>query len=625
MSETSEEFRWKAQHVPHGRLHPESAWVQQKRPSWAAPYFRCCTGETLAASELVAPRFQTIPIRRYSARQLRPAWARTVALIRQGLIDDQLHFYLHFPFCTKRCRYCNLVSRPPAGKEEIEGFVRRAQKQFRYFQETFSGMRFRSLSFGGGTPSLLSASQIQRLMAEFHLCFEMRPDAYMTTEFNPISTTEDKVRAARDAGFTRISLGVQTLDPVLLRSVDRGYQTEESVARAIGILKRAGFRNGFNADLLAGLEGQEPRDILSSFERLASWGVPTIAIQMLAPTAAYGESLRPNLGRFTQRLLEELPPLALKMGYEYMPMFDEIKPRGVLDLGYGRRDAPAAFKLDSGAATGHEEALSPFTYGSVFAMGHMALSTISGAAFYRETPQMSADFDPAAPIYEGSALDRESRTLWHALSRIDGVRQVSAHDLERGLGRRARTFLAPFLASLRKAGRIRIARGRMASRQNGEDRLPCICTVKSPWARTFVKKNMDFRHQVPLGERDQPWVVGIENVRPKRRYLFRLGELGFSISRGDGEALPTIVAELPKRIRRLFRASAKTIPETCTASRASFIVRGLKKESPRIAAESRKAARIKKAISTLEEALRTAPPDWPRRKQIKKALQELRP
>lgn len=171
----------------------------------------------------------------------------------------QTGLYLHIPFCRHRCSYCdfntyvglNDLYEPytAALAGEIAGRAGGARPPAD------------TIFFGGGTPSLLSADQLGRLIAACHTAFAMPADPETTIECNPGTVTVDGLRDLRAAGANRLSFGAQSADPAELRLLDREHGWEE-VGAAVRAARAAGFDN-VNIDLIFGL----PRQTLETWRR----------------------------------------------------------------------------------------------------------------------------------------------------------------------------------------------------------------------------------------------------------------------------------------------------------------------------------------------------------------------
>lgn len=172
--------------------------------------------------------------------------------------------YVHIPFCRAKCGYCDFASAP--GKpEEIDAFLGAlAAETARY--DALAGS-FSTLYVGGGTPSLLSPAQLERLCGIIEtLTGPVGSLRESTFEANPESLDPEKVRLLKKAGVSRVSLGLQAAQDALLRRLGRVAMTGDFL-KAWEVLRGAGFDN-LNADLMCGLPGQSAEDFKASLEFL---------------------------------------------------------------------------------------------------------------------------------------------------------------------------------------------------------------------------------------------------------------------------------------------------------------------------------------------------------------------
>ena len=159
--------------------------------------------------------------------------------------------YVHIPFCSSRCSYCDFAT-GLYQSEMAERYVSALVSEIR--SSTNVGESVDTIYFGGGTPSLLSPAQLERILSALHTSFSVEPDSEITLEINPGSATPERLRAFKELGVNRASFGAQTFDDAELAKLGRSHtaaQTLETFAE----LRRAGFTN-VSFDLIAGLPGQ---------------------------------------------------------------------------------------------------------------------------------------------------------------------------------------------------------------------------------------------------------------------------------------------------------------------------------------------------------------------------------
>ena len=162
--------------------------------------------------------------------------------------------YLHIPFCTHRCAYCDFNTY--AGLEDsIPAYVEALCQEIRAVAGSASQrLEVQTVFFGGGTPSLLTASQFEAILGSIRECFGLIPQAEVTLEANPGTLSPGYLRDLRGLGFNRISLGVQSAHPDELRQLERIHSYFDVIESVRGA-RRAGFAN-LNLDLIYGLPEQ---------------------------------------------------------------------------------------------------------------------------------------------------------------------------------------------------------------------------------------------------------------------------------------------------------------------------------------------------------------------------------
>jgi oxygen-independent coproporphyrinogen-3 oxidase len=163
----------------------------------------------------------------------------------------QAGVYIHMPFCSSRCSYCDFAT-GIYQSELAETYVRALVEEIR--SSTTAGARVDTIYFGGGTPSLLAPAQLAQILETLYDRFEIDPAAEITLEINPGSATLARLREFRDLGINRASFGAQTFDDRELAKLGRSH-TAADARRTFHDLRAAGFEN-VSFDLIAGLPGQ---------------------------------------------------------------------------------------------------------------------------------------------------------------------------------------------------------------------------------------------------------------------------------------------------------------------------------------------------------------------------------
>lgn len=157
--------------------------------------------------------------------------------------------YIHVPFCAQKCAYCAFYSEALRG-EWVERYLRAL---FREMERVATDVAPRTIFFGGGTPSLLTLGQWERVFCAMERFGWLGAEEW-TIECNPATVSLEKARLWRQAGVNRVSLGVQSFDALLLERLGRVH-TRQAVFRSFDTLRRAGFDN-INLDLMFAIPGQ---------------------------------------------------------------------------------------------------------------------------------------------------------------------------------------------------------------------------------------------------------------------------------------------------------------------------------------------------------------------------------
>jgi putative oxygen-independent coproporphyrinogen III oxidase len=175
-----------------------------------------------------------------------------------GPVPGPLGVYIHVPFCAARCGYCDFNTYVVTGGGAHRDYVTAARSELRRARAALGDRPADTVFVGGGTPSLLGADALIRLLDGVTETLGLAPDAEVTTEANPESVDPATLRALRGAGFTRISLGMQSAAGHVLRTLDRVHTPGRAVAAAAEA-RRAGF-DQVSLDLIYGTPGETDDD-----------------------------------------------------------------------------------------------------------------------------------------------------------------------------------------------------------------------------------------------------------------------------------------------------------------------------------------------------------------------------
>lgn len=179
-------------------------------------------------------------------------------------MTEPLGLYFHIPFCRSRCRYCGFYSTAAAPGDR---FVTALLMEMERYGRDMEGRLVDTVYLGGGTPSLLSESQLARIMGGVFRYFHVADGAEITMEMNPCDMTDAYLYHAGTLGINRLSVGVQAKQDRLLSAIGRLHSADEA-ERAVRRAFRMGFHN-ISADLMYELPGQS----ISDFETSLRWAM----------------------------------------------------------------------------------------------------------------------------------------------------------------------------------------------------------------------------------------------------------------------------------------------------------------------------------------------------------------
>jgi oxygen-independent coproporphyrinogen-3 oxidase len=160
--------------------------------------------------------------------------------------------YIHIPFCTQRCSYCNFFS--VASITRLNDVIDAIIKELSDRKDYLKNESVQTIYFGGGTPSLLTIPQIEKLLHTVYNFFSVEKDAEITFEANPDDLTEKYLSDLKKTGINRLSIGIQSFDDNQLKILNRRHNACQAV-EAVRIAQRTGFNN-ISIDLIYGLPFQ---------------------------------------------------------------------------------------------------------------------------------------------------------------------------------------------------------------------------------------------------------------------------------------------------------------------------------------------------------------------------------
>lgn len=193
--------------------------------------------------------------------------------------DPYKALYIHLPFCKHRCAYCDFATRAvDRDSPEIGEYIERLILDIRRKAKEGELSAIETVYLGGGTPSYIGSKHLSNLLYTLGVSMDLTPDVECSMEANPESITPELVRDIYALGVNRLSIGVQSFDDGLLKTLDRvhdGARAEEAVRMA-----QERFEN-VSVDLMCGIPGQTPEVFLESLRKAIDLGVTHMSVYPL--------------------------------------------------------------------------------------------------------------------------------------------------------------------------------------------------------------------------------------------------------------------------------------------------------------------------------------------------------
>lgn len=224
---------------------------------------------------------------------------------------NNLSIYVHIPFCNSKCAYCSFVSVVGSDEEKkryFDNLVTEIKLQSKNYRQFYS---VGSIYIGGGTPSCLDYYFIRDLLSSIYKNFSVKNTAEITIELNPGTIDKNKVREYILSGVNRFSVGLQSINPKILRAMGRTH-TPEDFDKAISTIREFGIKN-ISSDMIIGYPKQTLTDVKETLMYLIEKDVPHISIYMLQ--VEEGTALKKMVDNNSVALPEE--DLVIKM-YNYV-------------------------------------------------------------------------------------------------------------------------------------------------------------------------------------------------------------------------------------------------------------------------------------------------------------------
>jgi oxygen-independent coproporphyrinogen-3 oxidase len=396
---------------------------------------------------LALPRHTSYPAVSGWRSDFSPAEFRA-ALRRIGSQHRALSLYVHIPFCERLCYYCACTKEivPAARRREedpVDPFLQGLEQEAERFGDLVAANPVHQVHLGGGSPTFLTSSQLERLWRIVQQHFTVTPDAEIAVEIDPRITSLEQLRTLRGLGFNRVSLGVQDFAPVVQKAVNR-IQPFEMVERVVSWCRELGFAS-INFDLIYGLPFQTLASMAETLEKTLALAPDRIAFYRLAviPEIFRWQNVFRDSDLPAGDLSLDLNLLAIEWfrsaGYAFIGLDHFAKPEEALAKAHRVGSLHRSFQ---GMTTGKDLEL--------IGLGPSAISQFTDA--FAQNRKTSADWWQAVrqdfATERGLSLSADDRLRRELLQQLYGSGRIDSQELERRFGVDFADYFAAEIARL---------------------------------------------------------------------------------------------------------------------------------------------------------------------------------
>jgi oxygen-independent coproporphyrinogen-3 oxidase len=394
----------------------------------------CADRDSLPETPPNYPPMAAWPPLKRDTKKILSAWRRSLA--NDG--GRRPVVYVHVPFCETLCRFCGFY-KLPAAPGAVDRYLDALEKETALVGPLFKGRPLRFLCIGGGTPSLLTIPQLERLFALLRRHFRITPATRIAFESSPNTLDPEKLAFLKRYGVEWLAIGVQSFDPALLKALNR----RQDPARTLSVIKQAkaaGIKQ-VEVDLMAGLPGQTAESFLSDVKKAAALDVERV----------YLFDFQPRCNTSAGERAGSLPAGALEAARGW-------RRRGMAILtsnGYRMRCGHWVYKRKGDCWPYSYDQGEEGSY-SVLGLGPSAISYAFGAARYRNAADEAA-YERAAgrrelPLAAGALLtERDEMVNFFLLDALHRG-QVNKRLFLRRFGRGLSEVFSAEVAAAKKTG-----------------------------------------------------------------------------------------------------------------------------------------------------------------------------
>jgi coproporphyrinogen III oxidase-like Fe-S oxidoreductase len=345
-----------------------------------------------------------------TAVDLEDIWRQHTRRVVAGEVLDKNGIYVHVPYCAVKCNFCFCYTSGGEGQDEINSYADALERQFRRMGKAVDGLRFNSVYFGGGTPTIFRPERLDQLLTVLFDNFELQPGHQFNVEGTPTTLARGRLDVLIKHGLNRLTMGIQALNREVLDAINRPQQTADGVEKVFFHARNAGVK-AINLDLMTGLPDQTFDIFKEDIDRVLVWRPDVLHVYPFTNTA---ETLLWQQGwRMNEEQAEER---AQMMAYAN----DAIRKAGYLEV----KNESWCLRED---ARNIQETDKIEYVSSVLAMGYQARGHVFCGASYGSVPEK----------YKAFMADPEQVDVYysHRLSTSDDMEKFIIANLPRGIDR----------------------------------------------------------------------------------------------------------------------------------------------------------------------------------------------
>lgn len=292
---------------------------------------------------------------------------------------SSLSLYFHIPYCDTLCWFCGCHTKITRRYDPVANYIPALEAEMRLISDHVpGGVRVTSVHWGGGSPTMLSPEDIDRLASGIHRHFNVAPEAEFAIEIDPRGLDAGRIDALAAAGVTRASIGVQDFDPTVQAAINR-VQSFDETRQAVMWLREAGITS-INIDAMYGLPHQTPEAVTGTMEKVVSLAPDRIAL--------FGYAHVPWMKRHQSMIDDAALPDSVERFHQSNLAASLLRAAGYRQIGldhFARQDDALALALDAGTLRRNFQGYTCDTADALVGFGASAISCLPQGYSQNET------------------------------------------------------------------------------------------------------------------------------------------------------------------------------------------------------------------------------------------------